>query len=387
MSSELKPGWKMAKFGDVAQNVVERADPAHTEADVYVGLEHLDSDTLHLHRWGHPSDVIGEKLVFKKGDIIFGKRRAYQRKLAIAEFDGICSAHAMVLRPKPERVWPDFFPFFLQTDVFMNRAIEISVGSLSPTINWGTLRDQEFALPPINEQKRIAELLWAADDAVNGQTTLHERVQQLYRVAVEKLLFDSINPEVAVGDLAVVNRESLSVSRTPKNYAFRYIDIGSVTAPGKLGETVRYVFSDAPSRARRVVHEGDILLSTVRPNLRSFVRIGNVDELFVASTGFAVLSPKTSAVGSILYHSFFSERFASFCEARMTGTNYPAISTSDISSFRLRVPRSEQRRAAIQDELDRIDKVESEVELHVSRLARLHRRLINESVGAGGESV
>ena len=162
----LKPGWKMVKFGDIAQNVAVRVDPADAKTDIYVGLEHLDPSTIHLRQWGHPTDVTGQKLAFKKGDVIFGRRRAYQRKLAVAEFDGICSAHAMVVRAKPKMILPEFLPFFLQSDMFMERAIEISVGSLSPTINWKTLREQEFPLPPLDKQKRIAEILWAADEAV-----------------------------------------------------------------------------------------------------------------------------------------------------------------------------------------------------------------------------
>ncbi len=161
----LKPGWKIVKFGDIAQNVAVRVDPADAKTDVYVGLEHLDPSTIHLRQWGHPSDVTGQKLAFKKGDVIFGRRRAYQRKLAVAEFDGICSAHAMVVRAKPKMILPEFLPFFLQSDMFMERAIEISVGSLSPTINWKALQVQEFPLPLLDEQKRIAEILWAADEA------------------------------------------------------------------------------------------------------------------------------------------------------------------------------------------------------------------------------
>jgi type I restriction enzyme S subunit len=165
-TQSLKPGWNMVKFGDIAQSVAVRVDPAEAKTDVYVGLEHLDPSTIHLRQWGHPSDVTGQKLAFKKGDVIFGRRRAYQRKLAVAEFDGICSAHAMVVRAKPKMILPEFLPFFLQSDMFMERAIEISVGSLSPTINWKTLREQVFPLPPLDEQKRVAEILWAADEAV-----------------------------------------------------------------------------------------------------------------------------------------------------------------------------------------------------------------------------
>ncbi len=186
--SSLKPGWKLVKFGDIAQNVAVRVDPAKANTDIYVGLEHLDPSTLHLRQWGHPSDVTGQKLVFKKGDVIFGRRRAYQRKLAIAEFDGICSAHAMVVRAKPKVILPEFLPFFLQSDMFMERAIEISVGSLSPTINWKTLCIQEFPLPPLEEQKRIAEIFWAADEAMETYSSLFDSLNQYKEIAIEKNL-------------------------------------------------------------------------------------------------------------------------------------------------------------------------------------------------------
>lgn len=181
-SQALKPGWKMVKFGDIAQNVAVRVDPADAKTDVYVGLEHLDPSTIHLRQWGQPSDVTGQKLAFKKGDVIFGRRRAYQRKLAVAEFDGICSAHAMVVRAKPKMILPEFLPFFLQSDMFMERAIEISVGSLSPTINWKTLREQVFPLPPLDEQKRIAEILWAADEAVEQWRRVYSALNVLISV-------------------------------------------------------------------------------------------------------------------------------------------------------------------------------------------------------------
>jgi type I restriction enzyme S subunit len=148
--------------------VTDRVDPAEADGDVYVGLEHLDAESLKIRRWGTPADVIGQKLRFRKGDIIFGKRRAYQRKLAVAEFGGICSAHAMVVRAKPDVVLPEFLPFLMQSDTFMERAVAISIGSLSPTINWTTLKVQEFPLPPKDEQRRIAEILWAADEATES---------------------------------------------------------------------------------------------------------------------------------------------------------------------------------------------------------------------------
>lgn len=163
----IKPGWKIWRFEQMATNVNVRIDnPSESGMEHYVGLEHLDPDSLRIRRWGSPDDVEATKLCFKKGDIIFGRRRAYQRKLGVAEFDGICSAHAMVVRAKPEVVLPEFLPFFMQSDLFMNRAVEISVGSLSPTINWKTMAVQEFALPPIEEQRRISEIIITLDSTV-----------------------------------------------------------------------------------------------------------------------------------------------------------------------------------------------------------------------------
>jgi hypothetical protein len=151
-------------FGEFAESVNERVKPANAAEDIYVGLDDLDSGSLQIRRWGKGSDVIGTKLRFRKGDLIFGRRRAYQRKLAVAEMDGICSAHAMVVRAKPEVVLPEFLPFLMMSDRFMNRAVEISVGSLSPTIKWTMLKHEPFALPPLDQQRRTAEILWAVDE-------------------------------------------------------------------------------------------------------------------------------------------------------------------------------------------------------------------------------
>lgn len=163
-----RKGWARVRFGDMVENVNERVEPADAAEEIYVGLDDLNTGCLHIRRWGKGSDVIGTKLRFRKGDVIFGRRRAYQRKLAVAEVDGICSAHAMVVRAKPERVLPVFLPFLMMSDRFMARAVEISVGSLSPTINWTTLKLEEFDLPPRDQQQRLAEMLWTIDDVTES---------------------------------------------------------------------------------------------------------------------------------------------------------------------------------------------------------------------------
>ena len=154
---------QLFRFDQMAVQVKDKVEPEEADVDRYVGLEHIDPESLKIRRWGEPSDVESSKILFRSGDVIFGKRRAYQRKLAVADFDGICSAHAMVLRPKTDVALEQFLPFFMQSDIFMDRAVKISVGGLSPTINWRDLAKEEFALPPLEEQRRIAEVLQASE--------------------------------------------------------------------------------------------------------------------------------------------------------------------------------------------------------------------------------
>ncbi len=150
------------RFDQIAYNSTEKKQPEDLDRVHYIGLEHLDSGCFEVTRWGSDVTPTGEKLVMRKGDVLFGKRRAYQRKVGIAPFDGIFSAHGMVLRPKESIIDKDYFPFFIASDQFMERAVRISVGGLSPTINWKDLKEQVFEVPTIKEQKVLADKLWTA---------------------------------------------------------------------------------------------------------------------------------------------------------------------------------------------------------------------------------
>ncbi|WP_069660690.1 restriction endonuclease subunit S [Arcticibacter eurypsychrophilus] len=190
--------WRSYRFDEIAKNISERVDPNDTDLQVYVGLEHIDSESLHIKRTGTPDDVNGTKLRCYPGDIIFGRRRAYQRKAAIATFDGFCSAHSLVLRANPAVIHPKLFPFFIHSDLFMNRAVDISVGSLSPTINWGTLKTQEFHLPPLEEQERLGRLLWRIDHLIEQEHKLLNKItrgQYVYfnRSITSGIYFDEEN--------------------------------------------------------------------------------------------------------------------------------------------------------------------------------------------------
>lgn len=207
------------EFQDIAQNISVRVNPKDTEYNIYVGLEHLDTDSFRIRRKGTPTDVEGDKLLVRKGDIIFGKRRVYQRKVGIADFDGICSAHAMVLRSKKDTIIKELFPFFIQSNQFMNKALQISVGSLSPTINWKTLAKQKFTIPVKEEQKEIASLLCAAEDCIIKNEQFIDEAEKAKKVLTRQLFVkDTQNIEFENPTMKMIPRELTIVTLGNKDY-------------------------------------------------------------------------------------------------------------------------------------------------------------------------
>jgi len=163
-----RKGWTRVAFGEVVQLSRERSsDPRRDGFERYIGLEHIDPADLKVRRWGNVSEGTTFTNVFRAGQVLFGKRRAYQRKVAVADFDGVCSGDIYVLKPRNEKLLQELLPFICQTDGFFEHAIETSAGSLSPRTNWDSLASFELALPPPDEQRRIYNLLNAADDAAH----------------------------------------------------------------------------------------------------------------------------------------------------------------------------------------------------------------------------
>ena len=161
----MKPGWRRVKFGDVVRLSKARSkDPLADGIERYVGLEHLEPGDLRIRSWGSVADGVTFTSVFQPGQVLFGKRRAYQRKVAVADFSGVCSGDIYVLETKDAQVLlPELLPFICQTDAFFDHAVGTSAGSLSPRTNWTSLADFEFMLPPMDEQRHLIRLLLNAE--------------------------------------------------------------------------------------------------------------------------------------------------------------------------------------------------------------------------------
>ena len=196
-----KIGWKKWRFDEVCRQVnTSSKDPVANGLDHVIGLEHIEPGNLHITKWDTLEKETTFTRKFVKGQVLFGRRRAYQRKVAYAEFDGICSGDILVFEAIEEHLLPELLPFLIQSDGFFEKALATSAGSLSPRTKYKELADYEFLLPPKSEQKRLAELLWAADEMIEKEKKEKQKLE-FFRKSKLKCIFNSTNFYIRLKDL------------------------------------------------------------------------------------------------------------------------------------------------------------------------------------------
>ena len=158
-----------------------------------IGLEHLISENINLSMWDEAGVNTFTKM-FHKGDVLFGRRRAYLKKAVIAPFDGICSGDITVIVARPDHILPELLPFVIQNDEFFDFAVGRSEGSLSPRVKWEYLREYEFDLPDMAEQRKLARVLWAVNDTIEAYRRLMGATEELVRGQFVEM-FGGINSE------------------------------------------------------------------------------------------------------------------------------------------------------------------------------------------------
>ena len=166
--------WPLVKFGDVAIQQKESVDRENTELTRYVKGEHMASEDLHIREWGELTDeYLGPAFIrkFEHGDILYGSRRTYLRKVAVAHFDGITANTTFVIKANEAKIDKRLLPFIMLSEGFAEHSIRNSKGSVNPYVNWKDIADYEFLLPPKDQQAQIAELLWAMDEVLEKDLT------------------------------------------------------------------------------------------------------------------------------------------------------------------------------------------------------------------------
>jgi len=400
-----KSNWTSFKFEEIAQKISKTVKPKESEVDIYVGLEHLDGEDIHIRRKGVPADVKGGKLRCYPGDIIFGKRRAYQRKAAMVDFNGICSAHAFVFRANPEVIDPKLFPFFLHSDQFMHRMVDISVGGLSPTINWGDLKHQEFLLPPKDQQTQLAKLLWAMDDVIESEKKVLSSNKELKKSMSKDLLLglDSNLQLCKKSPYGLIPNEwsliklfdlrdkddrysftggpfgsDLKSAHYTKN-GVRVLQLQNIGKGEFLGDYEIYTSEEKADQLRSCnIYPGDIILAKMAPVARCCVIPNNDERYVMCSDGIRLKVDSNYFDNKFIYHALNSNHFRRYAETKSTGTTRGRIGLSDLKEIPIPIPGSIKEQNEIVSKLDLIDETSSNCIDKIKSSHSLQKSLINQ---------
>lgn len=379
-----KSNWQPFKFEDIVEKISETVKPEEADVDIYVGLEHLDREDIHIRRRGVPADVKGGKLRCYPGDIIFGKRRAYQRKAAIVDFDGICSAHAFVFRAKPKVIDPKLLPFFFHSDEFMHRMVDISVGGLSPTINWGDLKHQEFLLPPKDQQAQLAELLWAMDGVIESEKDVLNKLRVILDVNASKLIWKSNFPLKMLSSFAeksigkFVDGDWIE-SKDQSEEGIRLLQLADIGVRKFINKSKRYINEETFKSLRcSEVLPNDILIARMPDPIGRACIIEDIGSKMITAVDCCIARiDKQLDSNRYLLHLLNTREFLHKADILASGTTRQRIARKTLEQIKVPKPKLKNQEI-IADILDQVFESIQKMDFKILSSNTLLKSIINQ---------
>ena len=378
----LRPGWRRVKFGDVVRLSKARSqDPLADGIERYVGLEHLEPGDLRIRSWGSVADGVTFTSVFQPGQVLFGKRRAYQRKVAVADFSGVCSGDIYVLETKDAQVLlPELLPFICQTDAFFDHAVGTSAGSLSPRTNWTSLDHFEFALSPIDEQKRLVELLGSIAALEEELRIAEHEADRLQKAAMQDLLDADLNGW-ASKPIGQVLKVTTGGTPSRNNATFWNGDIPWV----KTGEVNYYVIDSTEESitaeglkgsAAKLCPPNSVLVALYGQG-PTRGRVGMLGIEAAVNQACAAIYPNADFDPWFVYY-YLSGKYLSL-RAMAQGAAQPNLNLAMIKGFGMPTPTLEEQKAAVAS-IDAVAKAKAEIRRRRKQIAEMKRELREEAI-------
>lgn len=394
-SKNLKPGWRRVKFGDVVRQVKDKADPETSGLERYVAGEHMDTDDLRIRRWGEiGSGYLGPAfhMRFKPGQVLYGSRRTYLRKVAVADFEGICANTTFVLEPKnSEELLPEYLPFLMQTEEFNSFSIKNSKGSVNPYINFSDLAQFEFWLPPLADQAKIAETLQASSSVPDLQADALEKLLILRQSTIDHLL-------PPPDDGAGVRLENLATMQNGRPFpGDEYAGNGiKLLRPGNLGSsgylvwpTGKTVFLDPAwevTAADFVIQPGDVVINLTAQSLEDGF-MGRVclarenDKSLLNQRIGRFRCNEELLLPEYLFRCLQTSRFRQHAHANCEGSKVKHMFWQHLAKYEIATPEV----SAQEEVISQCSAIDEAIESLCSRLAssrQLATQLINQLAGA-----
>lgn len=369
------------KFGDVVREVKENIDRNTDQHEFYIAGEHMDSENIHITRRGRfeGSDV-GPAFIrlFKPGQILYGSRRTYLKKVAVADFEGVTSNTTFVLESKdPEKLLQGLLPFIMLTDSFTEYAIKNSKGSTNPYILFSDLAEYEFELPELREQKQLLELLIACDEAKEAYKKQLQATEELV-----KSQFIEEFKQIPKEDYRPLNDVCTLITDGTHNPP-RFVDSGipfilvsNITGNVVTYDTPKYITEETYEimMKRTPIEKGDVLLSTVGSYGHPAVVVE--DKKFAFQRHVAHLKPNKDIIDSRFLHTaILSSDVQEQIEVLVLGVAQKTLNLSAIKKIRIPVPSLDQQKHFIAF-VEQSDKSKFELQESIKRVDGLIKSLM-----------
>ena len=339
--------WQRVRVGDVVENLKETCESGGADIKRFIGLEHLEPGSLHIRAWGNVANGTTFTRRCRPGQVLFGKRRAYQRKVAVAEFDAVVSGDIYVLAPKNDRLLPELLPFLCISGRFFQFAVETSAGSLSPRTNWSHLAKFEFALPPLDQQRRIAEILWAVDDHKVRLEVAHVAFERFYAAFTDERLFGAQCERTTIG--ALVNSGKLDIQTGPFGTVLKassYVKAGTpiINPVNMVKHTLDvregpFLSSEECERLSRYkMKPGDILLGRKGDVGRAVLVNSEYKDFIVGSDVIRLRLLNSELIPEYLYYFMLTPKTRAWVARHASGTTMPGINEKLLHKLEVPIP-------------------------------------------------
>ena len=390
-------------FGKICKNVSTRVnDPKNSNYERYVGLEHLDTIEPKILRFGSTQNVKSSMTLFSKKQILFGRRNWYLRRVAVADFDGICSADIYVLEAKGSQILPDFLPLFMHSNQFFDETMKYSSGSMSTRVKWSDLEKIKFTIPFISEQKKIIKIISVIDESITKTQNLLDKLKTYKESKANDLLtkgightkfkkvksffdtYDEIPGEWNVLKLKDICTEKpeygANVSAVEKNELLpRYIRITDLNDDGSL-RTKEWKSINEEKAKPYLLQEGDFLFARTGATVGKTYVYRKKDNR-CAYAGYLIrFKPNNKSLNpDFLFYFTHSTKYWKWLVATQTWGVQPNVNAEQYSNMSIPLPPllEQQKIASI---LTQLDEQYRQLENHLSLLKTMRKSMINEKL-------
>lgn len=359
-----------------------------TSGPYAIGAKHIDrqcrldlSDPTHLSREKY---LESPEIMVQTGDVLLVQRGTIGKLVLVEEDIGEATINPSMVIVRTTNSSPSFIRYFLLSRQGQEQIILDTSTTGVPMISQRQIENFRIAYPPLPEQRVIAAALGEVDALLVGLDRLFVKKSHFKQAAMQHLLTGQTRLPGFQGEwevkrlleLADVDPDNLGAGTAP-DYSFKYISLENVDY-GVLRGFSEEVFETAPSRARRKLRHGDVLVSTVRPNLKSHLLFDRNEDDWVCSTGFAVVRAKSGqSHPGFLFAHIFAYDVSRQIEALLTGSSYPAINSADVRCLEIPAPAYEEQ-AAIAAVLSDMDAELSAIEARLTKTRAIKQGMMQE---------